>query len=191
MMNFASKDLTAGRLNALVKMVGGHDNVLAILNGELKFKLLSGVSGVAIATADTLTVPTHPTTDAIAAGGYKWVDKLIAEADFPITQDQFGDWEYKLFHFGGGVSTQAVIDQMKAEGFGPAQTGHTLAFGAAHPEEQREYPIVGLGSVVFVGHRRGVLVLCGGGGQRGLCLGWFDDAWHGASRFLGVRRLGA
>lgn len=43
MSNFASRNLTHGETNALVKLTGGEDKVRRILAGELKIQLLSAV----------------------------------------------------------------------------------------------------------------------------------------------------
>ena len=53
--DFASKNLTVGQVNALVKTVGGHESVLKILDGSLKFTLITFA-------VDTFLTPTYFTT---------------------------------------------------------------------------------------------------------------------------------
>jgi hypothetical protein len=40
MSNFSSKHLTLGQVNALVKKLGGHASVLAILSGKKKIEFI-------------------------------------------------------------------------------------------------------------------------------------------------------
>ena len=49
--------------------------------------------------------------------------------------------------FDRALSSDEVVDEMKRELWLPGQAEHTLASGAVFPEEQRQFPIIGLGSV--------------------------------------------
>ncbi|MFZ0670383.1 MAG: hypothetical protein WAM50_08695 [Pseudolabrys sp.] len=53
-----------------------------------------------------------------------------------------------------------------------------------NPNEQRQYPIVGLGSFAEVLGSRYVPYLYGRGAGRGLDLLWWDVVWYGHYRFL-------
>jgi hypothetical protein len=64
-----------------------------------------------------------------------------------------------------------------------------LAHGATHPDEQRKFPIIGLGSVALVGSRPGVPELGKDGSLRYLGLRWFDGGWLPYYRFLAVRKV--
>lgn len=193
MTNFASKDLTAGQLNSLVKKAGGHEQVLRILSGELKIQLLSTTSdpGVVIPaeTEQFLSVEADLSfEERVTRGQYGWRNSDLTEKRFPVTAEQVGDWEWKLFHFDRDISSEEAIWLMKEDGFEPAQIGHILAFGEKYPEEQRKFPIIGLDSVAEVGLDRNVPALWNDAGLRELILFWFDGDWVRDYRFLGVRR---
>lgn len=194
MTNFASKDLTAGQLNSLVKNVGGHGQVLRILSGELKIQLLSTTSDQAIAvpaeTEQFLTVEADISfEDRIKRGNYGCCNSdLIEKKFFPITAEQVGDWEWKLFHFDRSISSEEAIRLMEENGYAAGQIGHILAFGEKYPEEQRKFPIIGLGSVAKVNLNRYVPVLWVGSVGRSFRLAWFDGVRGRLCRFLGVRR---
>ena len=177
MTNFASKDLTAGQLNSLVKQV------LRILSDELEIQLLSTTSDQAI------TIPAETSfEDRIKRGNYGWSNGYLTEERFPVTTEQVGDWEWKIFHFNRDISSEEAIRLMKKEGYDAGQIGHILAFGEKYPEEQWKFPIIGLGSVAEVLLRRRVPVLWRDVGRRELVLRWFVLDWRRRCRFLGVRR---
>ncbi len=185
---FAAAPLTIGQVNALVKRVGGAEKVLAILSGRLKFELVSIAPKevVASATENTLTVKATTVGQAIAAGKYDSVNSDITESRFPITADQLGEWEWKLFE---GSDSAAIISKMKAEGWEPAQTGHLLAFGEKYPDAQHKNSVIALGSVAELDGGRRVPELCSGLVERSLNLHWFDSSWSSYNRFLAVRKI--
>lgn len=193
MTNFESKDLTAGQLNSLVKKAGGHDQVLRILSGEFKIQFLSTTSEQAIVppveTDQFLTVePELAFEDRIKRGNYSWRNSNLTQKRFPVTAEQVGDWEWELFHSDRDMSSEKVIRLMKENGYDAGQIGHILTFGEKYPEEQRKYPIIGLGSVIRVVLNRGFPGLWSDRGERKLSLRFLVDDWPRYYRFLGVRR---
>ena len=192
MSNFASRNLTHGETNALVKLAGGEDKVRKILAGELKIQLLSTTAEAVVVPTDVeqfMTIePDLAFEDRITRGNYGWRNSDLTEKKFLVTADQVGEWEWKLFHFNRSISSEEAIRLMKEDGYDAGQIGHILTFGEINPEEQRKYPIIGLGSVAEVGLSRGVPGLWSGGVRRRLGLGWFDGDWDDRCRFLGVRR---
>ena len=126
--------------------------------------------------------------------GDNW-NKEITKERFPIIGAGIGGFEFKLFGegFEDGISSETVIkiinEDDKNNPWSPAQAEHTLAFGAQFPEDQRKYPIVGLGSVAKVDGNRRVLCLDGDGSKRRLRLSWFGDGWYSRCRFLAVRKV--
>lgn len=130
----------------------------------------------------------------ISAGNYDWKNNNITAKCFRIIGEGRVDFEVKLFHFGRSISSGDAVAQIVAADpenpWEPAKAEHLLAFGEKFPDEQRKYPIIGLGSVgeVFGGGRL-VLCLCGGSSRRGLDLPWFDVGWDGDYRFLAVRKV--
>lgn len=192
MSNFASRNLTHGETNALVKLAGGETQVRKILSGELKIQLLS-------TTAEAVVVPTVVDQfmtvlpdlafeERIKRGNYDWRNSDLTGKKFPVTADQVGEWEWKLFHFNRNISSEEAIRLMKEDGFEPGAIGHILTFGEINPEEQRKHPIIGLGSVAKVYLSRFVPLLWYVHDWRALYLHWFDDDWYDYYRFLGVRR---
>lgn len=196
MTNFASKNLTVGQLNSLVKKVGGHDQVLEILSGKFKIQLILTTSDQAIAIPDKteqfLTVKADISfEDRIKCGHYGWRNSNLTEKKFPVTGEQVGDWKWKLFHFhfDRDISSEEAIRLMKEDGYDAGQIGHILAFGEKYPEEQRKFPIIGLGSVAVIDFNRRMPVLWWDDSNgRKLRLRWFGNDWDRNCRFLGVRR---
>ena len=192
MSNFASRNLTHGETNALVKLAGGEDKVRKILAGELKIQLLSTTAEAVVVPTDVdqfMTVdPDLAFEDRIKRGNYGWRNSDLTEKKFPVTADQVGEWEWKLFHFNRSISSEEAIRLIQEDGFEPAQIGHILTFGEINPEEQRKYPIIGLGSVARVDLHRHVPALWRGRDGRKLDLAWFGGGWGDYWRFLGVRR---
>jgi hypothetical protein len=77
---------------------------------------------------------------------------------------------------------------MKKDGFRPATMKELLSYGEKNPEEQRKYPIIGLGSVAELrGSRRVGCFLDEDPSLRSASLRSFDFDWHGRCRFLAVR----
>ncbi|MBP6889607.1 MAG: hypothetical protein KBC83_04135 [Candidatus Moranbacteria bacterium] len=192
MSNFASRNLTHGETNALVKLAGGEDKVRKILAGELKIQLLSTTAEAVVVPTDVeqfMTIePDLAFEDRITRGNYGWRNSDLTEKKFLVTADQVGEWEWKLFHFNRRISSEDAFGLIQEDGFEPGQIGHILTFGEINPEEQRKYPIIGLGSVAEVLLDRFVPVLWYDDDRRGLCLSWFDRDWGDRCRFLGVRR---
>jgi len=129
----------------------------------------------------------------ISAGNYDWKNDDITAARFPVKGEGKVEFEAKLFHFNRDISSEAAVTHIKdadpQNPWEPAKTEHTLAFGAKYPELQREYPIVGLGSVAKVDFDRDVLRLCRRGSGRSLYLSRWDGDWYGDYRFLAVRKV--
>jgi hypothetical protein len=102
-------------------------------------------------TNNILTVlPDLTWAERVKRGNYHWVYGEVKEKNFPITADQFGEWEWKIFYPEDRqcLTTEKVIQLIKGDGFEPAQAGHMLAFGETFPEEQLEFPIYCVGSDV-------------------------------------------
>ena len=124
----------------------------------------------------------------ISRGNYNMFNSDLTENRFPITADQYGEWEWKLFHFKRRIFSEEVILLMKDAGFEPAKICHILTFGMNYPEEQRKYPIIGLGQISSIDLVRRVSGLSNEGDTRRLYINSFTGSWHGHYRFLGVRR---
>jgi len=131
--------------------------------------------------------------DMIAAGKYTWVNESITAKNFPVEGAGIVRFESKIFHFNRGISSDDAVAAIQADDpqnpWAPAKIEHLLAYGAMNPEEQRQYPSVGLGSVAKVEGGCFVSYLYRSDAGRNLDLGWWGNDWHGGYRFLAVRKL--
>lgn len=148
---------------------------------------VSDVPGVFLLTVDY----NQSLEQMIAAGQYDWKNSDITAKRFPIKGEGAVEFEARYFHFNHSISSENVIQEMKKASWEPAAIEHLLAFGEKNPEEQRKFPIIGLGSVAGVDGDRGVPCLYGLDAGRGLRLHWFDSAWSSDYRFLAVRKVSA
>lgn len=98
---------------------------------------------------------------------------------------------FQYVHMNRGASTEEVLVEMDRCGLRPALFEELLAFAKAHPDEQRKYPIVVLGSV-WVRPDGNRLVAClneyDGRRRLHLRLFWCGGDWVGGCRFLAVRK---
>ena len=131
--------------------------------------------------------------DMIAAGKYDWHNRNITDAKFLVEGTGIVRFEPKVFHFNRFISSEDAIRAIKAADrqnpWEPATIKALIAYGAESPEEQRLYPIVGLGSVAEVHSYRHVPCLSRSGAERGLGLYLWGEGWDGCERFLAVRKL--
>ena len=96
---------------------------------------------------------------------------------------------FQYVHMNRDASTEEVLAEMDKRGLRPVLYEELLAFAKAHPDEQRKYPIVALGSVwVDPDGFRDVACLNEDGDERSLGLSWYDDDWRGFCRFLAVSK---
>lgn len=125
----------------------------------------------------------------VEAGEYDWVNSNISEENFPIEGDECHELRIVLFHFGRVMDSDEVVAIMKREGFRPAKIEELLALGEAHPNLQKEFPIVGLGSVwQDRDGLRHVPHLYKLGSKRYLYLYWFEYRSNAYCHFAGLRK---
>ena len=128
----------------------------------------------------------------IKAGNYDWVNSDITAKRFPIKSTGADEWEFKMFHFDRNISSENAVAGIKdddaANPWQPAGIEHLLTYGKNNPEEQRKFPIVGLGSVGKVVGGRSVPGLGRFDSERDLDLYWWVDDWNANCRFLAVRK---
>ena len=129
----------------------------------------------------------------IDAGKYDWVDDDITTKRFPLVGKGVIQFETKVFYFDRRIFSKSVVAAIEANDqhtpWKPAAIEHLLAYGAKNPDEQRQYPIIGLGSVAEVFGSRDVPDLRRLGAERVLGLDWWGGDWGGGCRFLAVRPL--
>ena len=124
----------------------------------------------------------------IADGKYDWKNSDINQKNYPIQNTTKRTTEIEFFHFPDGTSSDNAEKKMAEEGFRPIINEELQAIGAKHPELQREFPIVALGSVCSFFFAQYVPVLGVDGNGRKLNLNYRADGWSGGCRFPGVRK---
>ena len=134
---------------------------------------------------------TKTVEQAIADGNYDWKNSDVTAKNFPISPEMIGkkvDISGRLFHFDRNIGSENAIKKMDSDGCRPATLMELLALGATHPELQKQFPIIALGSVwrTFIGFRQ-VPYLDVNDNDRKLNLSYFGDDWWACCRFLGVR----
>ena len=131
----------------------------------------------------------------IADGKYDCKDDDIMAKRFPIKDNGIMEFEGRYFHFNRDISSENAIKEIEAADpknpWAAAKIEHVLSHGKIFPEEQRKFPIIGLGSVAKVRGRRYVPVLYKACSLRHLYLNWFVYDWNPFYRFLAVRKVSA
>ena len=127
--------------------------------------------------------------DMVEAGDYKWVNRGITEKNFPINikGKVTGKILLILVHFNRCMCSDQVLKKF-AEHQLQLQPGillGLLVFGAEHPDKQREFPIVAIGSVwknqvPYIGQSSSKNI-------RGLSLNSRDRKWGKRYRFLATK----
>jgi len=133
----------------------------------------------------------QPLADMIKAGRYDWTNVDITVEHFPVKKRESGEVELHVVHFGRSMTTKEVLVELDKRGLRPAELPELLALGAAHPDLQRKYSLVALGSG-WQNPVGGVDVpfLLGHDGRRSLNLDWNDPGhrWYDGCRFVAVSK---
>ena len=145
-----------------------------------------------IATASVSVDYSKSLQDMIATGHFDWVNENITPKRFPIKGTGVVELETKVFHFDRFISSKDAVAAIKADDtqnpWEPAPIEALLAYAAKHPDEQRQYPIVGLGSVARLHGDRCVPFLNHFGARRDLGLHWWVDVWFCGDRIIATRK---
>jgi len=179
-----------------VMSAGGNDDDLR--------RLLSNPDQVAqiaqmIVRSSSTSLESYPITidydqslaDMVAAGKYDWINPDITAKHFPIKGKGTVETERVLVHLNRQATTKQVEEHLAAQDLEPARIEHLLAFGAANPELQREFPIIALGSSWVRPYGfRDVPFLVRDGSERDLLLSWDAPGylWPESCRFLALRK---
>ncbi|MCL5004154.1 MAG: hypothetical protein M1352_02700 [Patescibacteria group bacterium] len=125
----------------------------------------------------------------VKAGKFDYANSDVTSKNFPSQRKGQANLEAVLVQFDRYMESDEVLAELDKMGMRAGTLAELLALGAQHPNQQREYPIVALGSVwrASVGNRS-VPYLWGHSSHRGLYLPWFDDRWHQGYRFLAFRK---
>lgn len=124
----------------------------------------------------------------MAAGGYDYAQAAITSENFPA--DRAAPTRVRhlvLLQFDHAVTFEEVVGAARARGLARPTYEDALGFGIAHPEVQREGPIIFLHDP-WPGAfgRRDVLCLWSNAERRELGLEGFDDVWAVEFRFAFV-----
>lgn len=128
---------------------------------------------------------------------FDWVNKGYKNAEFkPIdickdVSTETREIEFELVHLNEDVSTDEILADLDKRGFRPALYEELLAFATKHPDEQKKYEIVALGSVCRSsnGHHLCSPYLSQDDLGRGLIFDWVEGGWWDDDyRFLVVRK---
>lgn len=178
---------TLGETEAILNVIGGTDIARAVLRGERKLTVEDIVKqqpapkpllvGTVVKTLRLAPYQVKSLAEAIKLGKYSDhnsdIPRLFAGDELGLTEAMNVD----LVQFDRDPYYDEMIAWAKANGDKqPILPKHIHAIGIQHPEEQRNAPIVELGSVQD-GH---VLCLDGASGWRYLGLGMVGGRW---SRF--------
>ena len=163
--------------------------VIALINGKIEEnnEPLQSTDDIKLIVDYTKTVE-----QAVADCEFNFANSDINAKNFPISLEMIGtkvEISSKLYHFNRGMGSEDVIKEMDKENCRPAVLMEALALAAAHPELQKQFPIIALGSVwrTFIGFRQ-VPYLDVNDDDRELDLSYFGDDWWACCRFLGVRK---
>ena len=126
-------------------------------------------------------------SDSIVPLKFGYVNPNITEQNFPMQQGDNDPMEYKVFHFGGSISSENVIKAMTKENYRPATLRELLRW--AKDNWNGLDRIVALGQIWLdeVGTPF-VVVLILDDGKRKLYLHWFDFGWLDNYCVLAVRK---
>jgi hypothetical protein len=125
------------------------------------------------------------TEELVQAGAYGYVHSCLTSENFPARHFEGRRVrEIVLLRFGRPVTAAEAIGEALAVGLVPPVYEDALYFGIAHPDAQRDGPIVFLHDP-WVGHfgRRDVVCLWTNAGRREIGLDGFDDQWAASYRF--------
>lgn len=124
----------------------------------------------------------------MAAGDYGYAHAAITSENFPA--DRAAPARVRqivLLQFDRGVKFEEVVAAARERALGRPTYEDALHFGIAHPEAQRERPIIFLHEPwLGVFGRRDVVCLWTNAGRRELGLEGFDEAWGPEYRFAFV-----
>ncbi|MBI3589296.1 MAG: hypothetical protein HY093_02685 [Candidatus Liptonbacteria bacterium] len=127
--------------------------------------------------------------DGIAAGKYDWVNSDITQDHFPSKRNDTAEVGVQLVHFERDMTTDDVLCELDKLGLRPAELPELLALGEKHPDLQREFPVVALGSRWLHSHGRWLVpALARHDAERALRLRWVDVGWGGIYRFAAVSK---
>lgn len=136
-----------------------------------------------------------PFEDWVAAGNYSFRNSDINAVNFPSAGTGRVAYEGRLLSVGCGLYPSTVEKAIRDSGSDsgspwiPTRIGPLLAFGAAFPEVQRDFMVIGLYARSIIGSTDMMAVLDERRGMRRLQLRWLPVLSERRSLYLAVRKL--
>lgn len=124
----------------------------------------------------------------VAAGRYDCKNTDITSRNYPHNKTGVETPIIEVVHFNKSLDSDAVVAELDKMGLRPATAAELLALGEQLPYLQRQWWIVGLGSVAIVDGDRCVPCLGTDGFLRRLDLFRWDFRWDAIYRFAAVRK---
>ena len=130
------------------------------------------------------------TEELVAAGEYGYAHAAVTSENFPVDRAApLRLREIVLLEFDRPVTFEEVVAAARRRGLERPTYEDALYFGIAHPEAQRERPIIFLHDPwLGLFGRRDVVCLWSNAGRRELGLEGFDETWAPEYRFAFVAR---
>lgn len=128
---------------------------------------------------------------AVEAGKYSQIDEPLPQMKLLAENCQEGARvRVRLFQFDSGVTSEEAIVKMGKAGYYPSKWPRLLALGAEHPDLQRRWSIVALGSALRTPNLFALLVLNAVEGKRALSpyAEIPNFKWNPKNRFIGSRK---
>jgi len=193
-----ARDLSAilhGLVEKLKKRGQSEEEIARVMDAQgdvLVNKIADVIADKGHKPGDVFTVSVNydlPLAAAVDAGNYAGVNSSITSQNFPSTRHGQAEVDIILVRFDRRMTSEEVLNGLDKDGLRAAELPEFLAFGAQYPELQRQFSIVGLGSVWKdrKGYRN-VPCLYEASEARYLDLHWWDDGWYSYSRFAAIRK---
>ena len=179
---------------AVSKLGGSEDDIYAALKdgSSLVDELATLIVKASKKAKDTFTLLVNydrRVEAGVRAGHYDWSNSDITDKNFPTTQQGTKEISAQLIHFNKTMFTDQVLTELDKQNLRPANLQELLVLGEKHPDLQREFPIVALGSVwQRLSGYRDCPYLDGSGSERYLSLLWIDVGWSEVCRFAAVSK---
>ena len=134
--------------------------------------------------------PPRTLEEMITAGHYEDIDPKLNEKNFLVSPARFTAKDAIIVTIDREMLTEDVVAEIDRRGLRPATIETLLAYGAEHPDEQRDGPIAALGSTFRSKETGEIGTPCLRGllGGRDLGLSWHasSEEWRDSYRFLAV-----
>lgn len=125
----------------------------------------------------------------VKLGKYDWVNSDINDKNYKTGKKGKAEVAVELIHFNRPISSEDALKKIDQNGYRPAELHELLTLGEKHPNLQREFFIVALGSVwQDPNGNRSVPCLYRNASKRNLYLFWLGSDWADGWRFAVVRK---